>query len=544
MNAEKLLASATEAMTAGSLDQAERDCRSILAIFPRHYRALILLGDILDRAGRTAEALIVRHHADLATPGYTHNFTARCTARFRTVFGPARPPMETSQDKRRVQIRSLGQDGRFGNQLLQYAFVHLYANRHNLIAEFPDWIGRDIFDAADPFPSEKFPTVDESDVDLFGSLTGRTGCVFADRDVKGYFCNDTRDWASWKTEFRALFKPGQKVQEQLDRALNRLLSNGTTLLAIHLRRGDYGHGRFWIAPSSWYIAWLKSIWAGLDRPVVYIASDSAECRSEFDEFDAWTADRLGVDIPGAEFLVDHHILRHAHFVAISNSTFSFTAAMLNEHASTFFRPDPNLRKLVPFDPWSTPILWDPKVDSSAVAANEKRFIQNHIRPNALIVYWGSFCSPWTNFVRSAFHRLNILEIEENDSASRALRARKIGLVQLLVVENMNVLNRFFETANEIFDHTKIDCVLFHLDTDSRDDVLTKRFRRMNYLVYRLKEDSIEKLLPGKLTLRGSHVAIRRKPTTSPDDRFKRYKHGLRKLRDRARGWVSRNLSGR
>ena len=48
-------------------------------------------------------------------------------------------------------------------------------------------------------------------------------------------------------------------------------------------------------------------------------------------------------------------------LAISNSTFSFTAAMLNQRspssAHAFVRPVPDARALVPFDPWdSYPLL--------------------------------------------------------------------------------------------------------------------------------------------------------------------------------------------
>jgi hypothetical protein len=43
--------------------------------------------------------------------------------------------------------------------------------------------------------------------------------------------------------------------------------------------------------------------------------------------------------------------KHADLLAISNSTFSMAAAMLNEDARAFPRPEPDLRCLVPFDPW-------------------------------------------------------------------------------------------------------------------------------------------------------------------------------------------------
>ena len=66
----------------------------------------------------------------------------------------------------------LGSYGRFGNQLLQYAFVRLHAKEHNLIAEFPDWIGRDLFDLDDPVPSASLSQADEKEFDVSDALSG------------------------------------------------------------------------------------------------------------------------------------------------------------------------------------------------------------------------------------------------------------------------------------------------------------------------------------------------------------------------------------
>lgn len=509
MDTQKILAAATKNMRSGSLAKAESDCRSILAMFPRHYHALSLLAEILKQAERETEALVASHWAEMSTPGVTSRFTEHSTELFRAAFGPAVSPLETIQNKHRVQMRSLGQNGRFGNQVLQYAFVRLYARQHDLIAEFPDWIGRDIYDFDDPFPSEKLPTVDETEADLFGSLSGRTGHLFSDRDISGYFCGNTQQWAEWRVQFCALFEPGQKVRALLGKALDNLRSRGNTIVAIHLRRGDFGYGRFWVAPSSWYITWLKTIWARLHRPVLYIASDLPGSHEDFAEFNAWSADHLGVDIPGADFLIDHHILRHADYLAISNSSFSFTAAMLNGQARSFLRPDPNLRELVTFAPWSCPVLWDADVNVQAIAADEKTFIQNRILRAGSVVYWGSYCSAWTNFARTVHGRLRILEIEADASVSDTLRRRNIRHVQLLVLENPKILSQFFDSASEIFDQAKVDGVLLHLDAEARAGLVSNQFAAKGYVVFRLKKNALLQVSPDNSNLRGSYVAIRR-----------------------------------
>ncbi len=274
MEIEKKLERATKAMRRGLLTEAERECASILREFPHDYRTLLLLGQILTRSGREPDALAAYDGAARASPGAAYPFTILATKRFRQAFGAPAPPRPTiSRPGRRIQMRSLGSDGRFGNQILQYAFVRMYAQQYGLVAEFPDWIGRDIFDFDDPFPSEKLSVVTEKHADLFGSLRGQTGQVFADTDVRGYFCGNTGEWGARKSQFCALFTPGRKVENLLAQALDKIRERGTTIVAIHLRQTDYGYGRFWVAPSSWYLAWLRTIWPELDRPILYIASD-------------------------------------------------------------------------------------------------------------------------------------------------------------------------------------------------------------------------------------------------------------------------------
>jgi hypothetical protein len=127
-------------------------------------------------------------------------------------------------------------------------------------------------------------------------------------------------------------------------------------VAVHLRRGDFGQGRHWIAQSSWYEQWLDELWQSLDRPVLYVATDDAAIVAELARYRPVTAADLGVSISGAEFYPDFHVLSTADALAISNSTFSFAAAMLNTRAGVFMRPERDGRRLAGFDPWDSPVL--------------------------------------------------------------------------------------------------------------------------------------------------------------------------------------------
>ena len=129
MEIEKKLERATKAMRRGLLTEAERECASILREFPHDYRTLLLLGQILTRSGREPDALAAYDGAARASPGAAYPFTILATKRFRQAFGAPAPPRPTiSRPGRRIQMRSLGSDGRFGNQILQYAFVRMYAH--------------------------------------------------------------------------------------------------------------------------------------------------------------------------------------------------------------------------------------------------------------------------------------------------------------------------------------------------------------------------------------------------------------------------------
>jgi hypothetical protein len=307
------------------------------------------------RTGRRDESLALLARAATLNPGHAAPFTLKAIALFREHFGAPPPARPLAAGQQAVSMRMLGSNGKFGNQLLQYGFLRLYAGAHGLTALTPDWIGRDLFGLDDPFCGQPLPSVDESQADLFASLNGKAP-VFAGHDLTGFFCGHTRDWHGRAGDFRALFPPASRVAPIVQRALIDLRARGRTLVAIHIRRGDFGYGPFWIAPSDWYRAWLDRIWPTLDAPVLYIASDDPGAVGEFARFGAVGAGDLGVALPGADFYLDHYLLSQADHLAISNSTFSFTAAMLNTDAQSLVRPEPDLRSLVPFEPWNTQML--------------------------------------------------------------------------------------------------------------------------------------------------------------------------------------------
>jgi hypothetical protein len=460
--ADAILWQAVDAGNRRDFAKAERLCRSLLETSPRHFWAWVTLGDIFIKTRRTSEALAAYETAIGIDPGYGAPFSRAAMIRFRMAFGePPRPRSYKGRTHTRVQKTTLGGHGRFGNQLLQYAFVRLHAAEHDLIAEFPDWIGRDLFDLDDPLPSASLLQVNEKDFDL-SDMLGPGGPALAERDVIGSFVGTAVKWADRAAEFRALFTPGAKIRPLLDGALHALKRAGNTVVAIHIRHGDFGYGKFWIAPPNWYLAWLRRIWPELDTPVLYVATDDSAVVPQFAEFSPWDRSRLGVDIPGADFIVDHHILQSAAHVAISNSTFSFTAAMLNERALGFMRPHPDRRELVPFEPWTSPVQLHPVIEDSEAAAADRAVLEQHFRPAHSVVHIGRHCSPWTHLARSVVPRMRVHELGEGASIDRFCGERDGARITHLVVESIESLSSVVSGAAGALSLSGIDMVHFRV----------------------------------------------------------------------------------
>lgn len=263
----------------------------------------------------------------------------------------------------RITMSTLGSNGRFANQLFQYAFLKLYANKHHLHVETPDWIGQQLFGHQDPPISRILPEIRDRSKEITDSPILNAKSPVKDVDIWGYFQFHTCYYASQKAAFKRLFQPIPEIESKLTPALNRLRAQGKTVVGLHIRRKDYGFSYFFVTPIQWYKDWLSFLWKTLENPVLFVASDDLDnVVDEFSDYHPVTAKKLGVQLPEAEFYPDFYLLSHCDIVGISNSTFSFIACMLNEEGKQFWRPDLGAQKLVPFNPWdSEPILRDNKV---------------------------------------------------------------------------------------------------------------------------------------------------------------------------------------
>ncbi|MEG4232671.1 FkbM family methyltransferase [Microcoleus sp. Pol11C3] len=275
--------------------------------------------------------------------------------------------------------------GRLGNQIFLYAFLRTYAREHNLRVETPAWIGQYLFGHHDAPISQPLPLVGEQaqPYKLSESAILNAREPFKNVDFHGYFQFHTQYYAQHKEYFQSLFKPLPEVAAKVIEALDRLRSKGKTIVGLHLRRGDYRSVHtvvpyLTVAPSGWYKEWLDGLWETLDEPVLFIASDEIEnVVGDFADYNPITVKDLGVEMPEAPFYPDFYILSQCDVLAISNSTFSFAASMLNERCKFCFRPHLQKQKLIPYDPWnSEPLLRDNPNDLPATGSQKPIKILN------------------------------------------------------------------------------------------------------------------------------------------------------------------------
>ena len=57
-----------------------------------------------------------------------------------------------------ITMSRLGTHGQWGNQLIQYAFTRVYARRHHLRYQVPEWGGQYLYGFADPPITEELPS--------------------------------------------------------------------------------------------------------------------------------------------------------------------------------------------------------------------------------------------------------------------------------------------------------------------------------------------------------------------------------------------------
>lgn len=250
-----------------------------------------------------------------------------------------------------ISVRALG-TGNWGNEVFWYMFGKTYARRFGLELQTGPWAGTRLIGATDPPVTRDLPDVGEKTVhDRFDTIIPH-GPPLAEVNCVGYFQYHTAHYRPDREYVQSLFQPAPEVAADLAPRWEALRARGTTVVALHIRRGDYGFSYFYRAPTQWYLDWLARVWPHLDRPVLYIASDDLDAVvPDFAQYHPVTARDLGPAWPTHDFYRDFYALQHSDILGISNSSFSFAAAMVNTRLQAAYRPHLPSASLVAFDPW-------------------------------------------------------------------------------------------------------------------------------------------------------------------------------------------------
>jgi glycosyltransferase involved in cell wall biosynthesis len=266
-----------------------------------------------------------------------------------------------------VSISELVNNAGFANQLFRYAYVKLYALRHGVIPAFPAWDGDQLFGLEDESCAHlKFRRL------TFNGFTDHHLLLWAedhppiDIDLNGYFQELPRCWQRHRPLLRHLFELAPEQRNAIDAWRHEVTAGGErTLVAIHVRRGDYRQLQlpdapwFRLVPERWYLDWLRRIWPTLRDPLLFVATDEPDALlPEFAEFDPISAsfDPLAQRLP--PHVRDFEALRRADYLAICNSSFSRMAAILASSAQKCFLPSFQKECFVPYEPWIDAGFWE------------------------------------------------------------------------------------------------------------------------------------------------------------------------------------------
>lgn len=267
--------------------------------------------------------------------------------------------------RRALTVSTLG-TGNWGNEVFWYMFGKTYADRHGLEFQSAPWAGNTLLGAADPPIASVLPDVHEKTLHGVDDTVIPHGPPLGDVNATGYFQYHTSYYAPDRDRIREWFRPAPEMEAAIGPQWLRLLSRGRTAVGIHIRRQDYGFSYFYRTPIRWYLAELERLWPTLDQPFLYVATDAPdEVLPHFARFAPSTSADLGTPLPTHDFYRDFYALQHCDVVLIPNSTFSFSASMLNTRLQAAYRSHLPSRGFVPFDPWNSKPLdqtWAARVE--------------------------------------------------------------------------------------------------------------------------------------------------------------------------------------
>lgn len=282
-----------------------------------------------------------------------------------------------------IQMSTLGRNGRFANQIFQYFFLKLVKDELGHEIRYPPWLGNQFFgipqslelvETEVKFGFERLTGRNDAPADDFLRLNKIISTCGANAiDITGYFQYHTRFLFKYKELFLKTFSINPTLIQQVKNAIQKIKTSNQALISVHVRAGDYllhenNHNYFWSPPMDSISITLNNLLLAdpANIPLIYLASDDIEYSSQQlkkDGISYVTKDNLFKGLNEVSSIaMDFISLVLADKLLISNSSYSFAAAMLNTQAKIFLRPQPIDSKYISFDPWNEHVLLSKQSD--------------------------------------------------------------------------------------------------------------------------------------------------------------------------------------
>jgi hypothetical protein len=222
-----------------------------------------------------------------------------------------------------ISFNGLGQQGRLGNQLFQYAFLRTTARRLGVPFYCPPWAGDSIFLLDDEGERSRVAVPAERSY-----CQPHENCGFVESalriengtDISGYFQSeryfDRAEVNRWYTFRPDVVRDVREQYRHLDFA---------EATAVHVRFGDMAHSLQYVVPRPTYYARALSR-VPKRRHVLVFSDDVARARAHLRSLP-----KTFVFIEGNRDFEDLYLITRCRDVVCSTSTFSWWGAWLNEH---------------------------------------------------------------------------------------------------------------------------------------------------------------------------------------------------------------------
>lgn len=232
-----------------------------------------------------------------------------------------------------ISFNTLGNNGRLGNQMFQYAALKGIAkqNGHEFCIPLQGIFGtNDERVLASDVNLYDFPNIINNNIKITDYITVKESSFTFDQNLF-YRCNDNVDLCGYfqsekyfkhiSDDIRNDFAFSQFVDKMTDSYLHGLYQK-EKLICLHIRRSDYiTDSNFNVLDLNYYQSALEIL--NLNLPILVFSDDSEWCENQF----FFKDDRFKI-IKTNNTLIDLCLMTKCHYHIIANSSYSWWGAWL------------------------------------------------------------------------------------------------------------------------------------------------------------------------------------------------------------------------